>query len=148
MGRVGWTTRSRRRGQTGAAAVEFALIVPMLLMLTLGMIQYGFYFWSLQGGASAARDAARRASVGQPTSCAAFRTAVTENLAGLSSGSVTITRTFSTVPPQPGSDVVISVAFDSHDLNVPVVPFIDDGRITQRASARVDYVPDPLIGNC
>ncbi|QWC85649.1 pilus assembly protein [Nocardioidaceae bacterium] len=142
------TWAGRRTDQTGAAAVEFALIVPLLLLLVLGMIQYGFYFWSLQGGASAAREAARRASVGQPTSCVAFANAVSANLDGLTSGDATISRTFSTVPPQPGSNVVVRVAFDSHDLNIPVVPFIDGGRITQRASARVDYVPDSTIGNC
>ena len=128
--------------------MEFALIVPMLLLLVLGMIQYGFYFWALQGGASAAREAARRAAVGQPTSCVTFRTAVGANLDGLGSGTPTITRTFSQVPPQPGSEVTVTVAFDSHDLGIPLIPLADDGRITQKATARVDYVPDSSIGSC
>ena len=54
----------RRRDQGGAAAVEFALILPILLLLLFGLIQYGYYFYAMQAGSSAVGDAARRIAVG------------------------------------------------------------------------------------
>lgn len=54
----------RRRGDGGAAAVEFALIVPILAALLLGIIQFGWYFFIANSTSSAAREAARRVVVG------------------------------------------------------------------------------------
>jgi Flp pilus assembly protein TadG len=34
----------RRRDEGGAAAVEFALLAPIVLLLVFGIIQYGLYF--------------------------------------------------------------------------------------------------------
>ena len=83
------------RGERGAAAVEFALIVPILLLLVLGMIQYGLYFWSAQGGSSAAREAARRAAVGDYTACTAFHDDVRGRIDSLGdAANATITRTY------------------------------------------------------
>ncbi len=65
--RDGWTGVSRfrrRRDQGGAAAVEFALILPIMLLLLFGLIQYGYYFYAMQAGSSAVGDAARRIAVG------------------------------------------------------------------------------------
>ena len=52
-------SRCRRRDDTGAVAVEFALLLPLLLLLVLGTIQYGSYFYSTQAGSDIARDASR-----------------------------------------------------------------------------------------
>jgi Flp pilus assembly protein TadG len=137
------------RDDTGAAAVEFAIVTPLLLLLVFGLIQYGFYFWAMQGGSAAAREAARRAAVGAPTSCTDFRSEVSANIDGIEAGGVSITRDFdSPGPVQIGDDVTVTVVFDSYDLNIPFVPFIDDGVVTQTATARVDYVPDTSIGDC
>ncbi len=45
--------RSRLRDQRGASAVEFALLVPMLLILVLGIVEFGHAF-QVQGTLSAA----------------------------------------------------------------------------------------------
>ena len=55
---------SKRRNQRGAAAVEFALVLPIFIFLVFGIIQYGFYFWTAETANSAAREAARRVVVG------------------------------------------------------------------------------------
>ena len=54
----------RRSEQDGAAAVEFALVLPIFIFLLFGIIQYGFYFWTAETANSAAREAARRVVVG------------------------------------------------------------------------------------
>jgi Flp pilus assembly protein TadG len=43
----------------GAAAVEFALVVPVLLLIVLGSIDWGYYFFVQQVVTNAAREAAR-----------------------------------------------------------------------------------------
>jgi Flp pilus assembly pilin Flp len=53
-----------RRDQEGAAAVEFALLLPLLVLLLFGMIEFGFAFNTRIQATNAAREAARRAVVG------------------------------------------------------------------------------------
>ena len=74
-------TRFReRRGQQGAAAVEFALVLPIMLLLLFGLIQYGYYFYSMQAGSSAVGDAARRIAVGNCTTTAQVQTLLKNKL--------------------------------------------------------------------
>lgn len=49
----------RGRGDRGAAAIEFALVFPLFVMLTFGMISAGFAFYYDIQLTQAARDAAR-----------------------------------------------------------------------------------------
>jgi Flp pilus assembly pilin Flp len=53
-----------RRDQDGAAAVEFALLLPLLVLLLFGLIEFGFAFSTRIQATNAAREAARRAVVG------------------------------------------------------------------------------------
>src|SRR3954453_4386684 len=55
--------RARARGQDGAAAVEFALIVGVFAMLLFGMLEFGVAFWQVQNLRAATREAARQAAV-------------------------------------------------------------------------------------
>ena len=52
------------RGQDGAAAVEFALLLPLLVLLLFGFIQFGVAFNTRIQATNAAREAARQAVVG------------------------------------------------------------------------------------
>ena len=49
----------RQRDQRGAAMVEFALILPLVLVLTFGLIDFGFAFADAAGIKSAGRSGAR-----------------------------------------------------------------------------------------
>jgi hypothetical protein len=53
-----------RRGEGGAAAVELAIVLGVLLMFAFGIIQFGIAFNRNQGLHAAAREGARIASVG------------------------------------------------------------------------------------
>jgi Flp pilus assembly protein TadG len=138
-----------RREQGGAAAVEFALLAPILILLVVGLLQYGFYFWSAQGGSNAAREAARRAAVGDLIACTDFRTYVRDRIDALGNGdnAATITRTYVKGPGNTKTDVEVGdvvtviVTFNSIDLNIPLLPFPDKGEVTQSADARVENVP-------
>src|SRR6266545_6445140 len=49
--------------QRGTAAVEFALVLPLLLTLVLGAIDWGWLFYLQQVVANGAREAARAGSL-------------------------------------------------------------------------------------
>jgi len=55
--------KARARGEEGAAAVEFALIVGVLAMLIFGMLQFGLAFFQLQNLRAATREGARVGAV-------------------------------------------------------------------------------------
>ncbi|MBO9520184.1 MAG: pilus assembly protein [Nocardioidaceae bacterium] len=119
-----------------------------VLMLVFGLIQYGLYFWAMQGGSDIARSAARLAAVGKPADCAAFRADIRSQVNDLtgSGSTATVTRSYvRTKPPAVsiGDTVTVQVSFKSVDLHFPFVPFIKDGTVTAKAKARVDFVPAP-----
>ena len=145
----------RRRGDDGAVAIEFALIMPIFLMLVFGMIQYGVYFWSAQGGSSATRDAARRAAVGDFPTCAAFRADVRQRIDSLGDPATAgIFRTYANGPGnleptvEVGDVVTVTVTFQSPDFNLPLIPFVNDGVVRQSADARVENVPTSALEAC
>jgi hypothetical protein len=116
-------------------------------VIIFGLIQYGLYFWAYQGGSDVARGAARLSAVGKPADCASFVDEIEKQVGSLaaSAGSTTVTRSYdmSASPNvQVGDTVTVTVKFKSVDLNFPFVPFIDDGLVTAKALARVDYVPE------
>jgi len=53
-----------RRQDDGAAAVEFALVALILFALIFGIIAFGIALFNQQGAVQAAREAARKASIG------------------------------------------------------------------------------------
>ncbi|MHC5652591.1 TadE family protein [Stappia sp.] len=50
--------------QSGAAAVEFAIVVPVFLLIMLGILAYGIYFGAAHSVAQIAADAARASVAG------------------------------------------------------------------------------------
>jgi Flp pilus assembly protein TadG len=56
--------RSKLRGEDGAAAVEFALVVSLLFVLLFGIMEFGLAFFQLQSLRSATREGARAAAIG------------------------------------------------------------------------------------
>lgn len=138
--------RRKRDSEHGAAAVEFALVMLPVIVLLFGLVQYGFYFWAMQGGSDIARSAARLSSVGRPATCAAFRAEVTGQINEFVGTGATaiIRRTYERQTPAEvtvGDTVAVVVRFKSPDMHFPFIPFINDGLVTARAESRVDFVP-------
>lgn len=57
-----------RRAETGAAAVEFALVVPLFLLIVFGIIDYGYMLSFRQSISQAAAEGVRAAAVAPTTS--------------------------------------------------------------------------------
>lgn len=59
-------TTHRNRGESGASLVEFALIAPFLILLIVGIIEFGYLFGQYNEVRHAAREGARYAAVSNP----------------------------------------------------------------------------------
>lgn len=57
------TTRRRKAKESGASAVEFALVMPVLILIISGIIAFGFLFAQQIALGNAARQVARSAVV-------------------------------------------------------------------------------------
>ncbi|SRR6266540_1955057 len=64
-----------RKTERGAAAVEFALILPLLMVILFGTIDWGWYFFVQQIVNNAAREGARVGSLTVPGTPGADATA-------------------------------------------------------------------------
>ena len=58
-------SKSKLRNEKGASAVEFALVLPIFIMLVFGIFQFGIAFNNWIAITHAAREGARLAVVGQ-----------------------------------------------------------------------------------
>ena len=86
---------TRLRGERGASAVEFAMIVPLLIVLVIGIAEFGHAF-SVQGTLSAAaREGARAMALQNDPAAArtAVRTAASTVSPGITNAQITITPT-------------------------------------------------------
>ena len=58
------TGRKRERnGEAGVELIEFGLVFPLLLLLVLGIVDYGFMFQRFEALTNATREGARVASL-------------------------------------------------------------------------------------
>ncbi len=67
---ISYFTRSARRSirdRSGAAAAEFALLAPVLMLMLFGTVQYGVMFYTYNTMVLAARNGARAAAAGTST---------------------------------------------------------------------------------
>ena len=137
----------RRPDERGAAALEFGLVVPIVLMMIFGIIQYGFMYWSLQTASATAREAARSLIVGTTEACTLDRAEeLADNPAVGGGAPVAVARYFdttgtATTGPVEGGMVEVEVSLTTLNLNMPFLPLPDGGNVVQTAEARVENVP-------
>lgn len=91
--------------ERGAVAVEFALLLPILVALLLGIIEFGLAFNSQLQVTNAAREGARAAVVWTPASTASSATVAADNAA--------IAATSSPAPALKASMITVSFASSS-----------------------------------
>jgi Flp pilus assembly protein TadG len=114
------------KSQRGAAAVEFALIAPLLFMLIFGITEFGLAWSQKEVFIQAAREGARYAAVGceEEDGCAAGDVATRVENAAVGydiTGSISVS-------PDPGcsrtdsSDTVTVSWSQDFSINIPFIP--------------------------
>lgn len=128
---------SGKRRRKGAAAVEFAVVAPVFVLMLLGMMEYGRMLMVQQSLTAAAREGARLAVVDETTE-AEVKTLVKSFLAssGVTDPTVSVTSTGTAVHGQPIT-VSVSVPFDDVSwLSSPM--FLGDKTLSSTASMRLE----------
>ena len=156
----GLSTERRRRGERGAAALEFAFVVPIFLILVFGVIQFGLYFYSMQSGTSAVGEATRRMTVGDCQSTGSLQTMLFNRLGSAttaqSGAGITVTpgytkadgTTAMAAPGEIGGTVKLTVTYPSLDMDFPLIPTPNNGVVTRSATARIEDVTASTAGAC
>lgn len=125
--------------ERGAAAVEFALVVPLLLLLVFGIIQYGYILSFRQALSQAAAEGARAAAVAPASFTAAQKQTAANNAVqqaldsyGVTCGTTVMTCAIAIIAcPQDSTkscaEVALTYDYDERPLipKVPVVPVPD-----------------------
>jgi Flp pilus assembly protein TadG len=112
-----WRQDWQERARSGAAAVEFAIVLPIFLMILFGIIQFGSVLFLHNNMVNAARETVRRMAVAELDAA----TAPTYAQNYLSDWSLTFTVTASEPPTTPDVSVQISVpAADAALVNFPI----------------------------
>ena len=160
---AGRPARSRHgcsRGARGQSLVEFALVLTPLLLLLMGVIQFGFIFNSYITVSTAAREAAREGSIYvYDRSLAAtandaarnnrIKTTVLASLNGLgktapnfTTGTTWTSSTSGTTVTYTNTDIIVTYA-------LPTGVTANDPRVGYRVTVKATYHQDliiPLIG--
>jgi len=113
-------SKSARR-ERGLAIVEMALILPLLFLLCLGVIEYGWLFFKNQQVAAAARNACRYGITEAATTALTLAKVDTEmTQAGL--GSSGYTKTSTPVEVGPGVFVTVTVSVPYSNIKLTGFP--------------------------
>jgi Flp pilus assembly protein TadG len=125
------------RREEGAAAVEFALVAPLLFMLVFGIIYFGMAFMKMQTMRSAVREGGRAAAVGAPSVSDVQAKAQEASLGAIpNAGDVSVSR-LCDGDDSVGEEVVVS--YDTSNLPdggiVITAPFLPELHLTPTISA-------------
>jgi Flp pilus assembly protein TadG len=111
--------RARRwRNDHGASAVEFALVLPVLVLLLFGIAQFGITFSQWLAIEHAAREGARWGSLGYDS--VAVTSKVLAAAPGLNAADVAISVTPADPAENQGDPVTVTVAYPT-----PVLPLME-----------------------
>ena len=111
----------RARGESGAGLAEFALVLPLLIIILFGIIEFGIAFNRAQAVEAAAREGARLASISTSTQ-GDITARVNASLAGIPlQNPANVTVAPGGCAGREGQAVTVTVTTD-HALDIPLVP--------------------------
>jgi len=114
--------RSPRHDERGAAAVEFAMILPLLIVLVFGIVQFSIAYNRQQGLHAAAREGARIASLPNTTQ-SEITDRVNDSLTGItfeSTPSITVTPNVTNPCDQRSGETVVVSVQGVTQLDIPL----------------------------
>jgi Flp pilus assembly protein TadG len=115
--------RRIRQDRQGGAAFEFALMVPMLTAVLLGIVQYGTLFYTYHAMTGAARTAVRAIAIGSQNAATAKATALTVLPKWVPSADFNVAITDGVM----GAEVSAEITVDSDKAAIiPYLPMPDD----------------------
>jgi Flp pilus assembly protein TadG len=127
-----WREDWRRRGRSGSAAVEFAILLPIFLAILFGIIQFGSVLFLHNNMVNAAREAARRMSVDESFDATQAEAYAQNYLAGWN-----LTFSFPNTVAQPtAADVSIEITVPAADAALVNFPIAWPGNLVAQASMR------------
>lgn len=102
-----------RHDQRGVAAIEFAIVAPLLIMMMFGMIMYGSWFWMAHSVQSMASEGARAAIAGLDP---AEREQLARTFVGLQVGDLGLDSAKAAVEVESTPNVIrVDIAYDASD---------------------------------
>jgi Flp pilus assembly protein TadG len=133
--------KSFPRREDGAAAVEFAFMLPLLALIIGGIYEVGNLAQTAMLTSNAAREGARYAAVGDCSNAASAPATYLQNaLAGRYSGNVTVDTPTPSCPGTLGSPITIKVHVKV-PLGLPALSRV--GPITLNSSATMTVFAKP-----
>jgi Flp pilus assembly protein TadG len=112
--------RRRKNGEKGQALAEFALLVPIFLILLFAIVDFGMGFYSWITVTNAAREGARLGSVQASEAEIVDRVYETSDLP---EEATQMTVTVTNAQGQPGESVVVQVGYE-YDLITPLAGLV------------------------
>jgi len=104
------------RHESGQNLVEFALVLPILMLIILGIVEFSWAWLQTNTATSAAREAARVAAVTTSpysTAAAEARARTVLQNAGIDSGAATVTIS---APDAATQQITVTVQFQYHSI--------------------------------
>lgn len=127
--------RRREHGERGAATVEFALVSVPALILALGLIQFGWYFYVAETASGAASTVSRRLAVGDcwvnADDAKDFALEAAPQVTAVTKTPITIDAT----TPR-GTEIVVEVTATANILDF--LPMPDGGVVTRTVTTRLE----------
>lgn len=118
--------------QQGQSLVEFALLLPMLVVILFGTVEFGRLWMTMNVLTGAAREGARVAAVTAPNT-AQVQTAINNVLNGANITGATIT----VVGPNAANNVTVTVRINYNVLTGTIIPGMSRTlQLTRTASMR------------
>ena len=125
--------RKTRKNEKGQSMVEFALVVPLLLFLVVGIFEFGRAWMTKNLVTGAAREAVRMYAVKDDTATARARA---DQI--LSSGGLDNTRA-GFYPSQSDNTVSYRITYDFPTVIVGFIPGLDNITLSSTTTMRKEY---------
>jgi len=130
------------RNERGAALVEMALVLPIVILLFLGMIDFGRAIFLYNNLTNAARDGARLGSTQTPTINTTTITSTVETRIATYSGAAVSTGHVTVTPPTSLNSYAVTVQISGYPFSpITPLPMVNGMTLSVSASFRWESAP-------